>query len=100
MSLGIPDTPVNRHQAEAKASDIQADICNGRFDQTLERYLNPPDQSPPAGTLATTGELFDQFIEHKRRVGVSGQSIAARYKPLRANIERLGRNIRSGLKTG
>lgn len=38
LYLGLPDTPLNRQAADAKAQAIAADIAFERFDPTLEKY--------------------------------------------------------------
>ncbi|MBD2198084.1 MULTISPECIES: Arm DNA-binding domain-containing protein [Calothrix] len=44
LSIGLPDTIVNRKAAEAKARQIELDILSGNFDPTLAKY------KPPANT--------------------------------------------------
>lgn len=91
MALGIPETLLNRHIAQGKASEIQADIAYGRFDETLERYRH--QEVAIAAAPLTTAQLFEQFIEHRRREGTSGQAIAAKHKPLLSNLKRFGQLI-------
>ncbi|MEM6353260.1 MAG: site-specific integrase [Cyanobacteria bacterium P01_D01_bin.14] len=93
ISLGLPDTPANRYQAEAKAAEIAADMLNGRYDPTLDKYRNHQAQSAAADT--STVALFDEFIAHKLREGTSGQTIRAKYDSLRSNIARLGRDVQA-----
>ncbi|BAY20270.1 phage integrase family protein [Calothrix sp. NIES-2100] len=38
LSMGLPDTIVNRKAAEAKARQIELDILSGNFDPTLAKY--------------------------------------------------------------
>jgi integrase len=40
LALGIPDSRVNRTQAEIKARLIEVDIQTGHFDQSLDKYRN------------------------------------------------------------
>ncbi len=40
LALGIPDSRVNRTQAESKARLIEVDIQTGHFDQSLDKYRN------------------------------------------------------------
>jgi integrase len=40
LSLGIPDSTVNRTVAQQKASQIQLDIISGNFDPTLNSSLD------------------------------------------------------------
>jgi integrase len=41
LSLGLPDTDINRRAAEAKAKTIEVDIALERFDYTLAKYGKP-----------------------------------------------------------
>jgi integrase len=38
LSLGLPDTELNRRAAKAKVKLIESDIALERFDYTLEKY--------------------------------------------------------------
>jgi integrase len=38
LSLGLPDSKVNRTVAQQKANQIQLDIISGNFDSTLKKY--------------------------------------------------------------
>jgi integrase len=87
----MSDTPLNRHLAEGKASEIQADIAYGRFDTTLNRYRDDSDGS--TNQCISIADLFTLFIDHKRREGLSGQSIAAKYNPLLSNLKRVKNDI-------
>ncbi|MGD1907908.1 MAG: tyrosine-type recombinase/integrase [Leptolyngbyaceae cyanobacterium] len=91
MALGMSDTAEHRHAAQGKASEIQADIIYGRFDASLDRYraTETPKPTKPASTVA----LFERIIEHRRQEGTSGQAIAARYRPMRSNLQRFDQNI-------
>ncbi|MEM6437781.1 MAG: hypothetical protein AAF773_28585, partial [Cyanobacteria bacterium P01_D01_bin.115] len=40
-----------------------------------------------------TPQLFEQFIDYRRKDGTSGQRIAAVYKPMLSNLKRFGRCI-------
>ncbi|PSN19380.1 hypothetical protein C7271_07575 [filamentous cyanobacterium CCP5] len=91
MALGMPDAPLNRHLAQGKASEIQADIAYGRFDDSLAKYR--PQVEPAPVAAVTTAQLFERFIEHRRLEGTSGQAIAARYKPMLSNLKRFDRCI-------
>ena len=91
LSLKMTDTPLNRHLAQGKASEIQADIAYGRFDPTLDRYRE--QENAIAVVELGTPQLFEQFIDYRRQDGTSGQAIASRYKPLLSNLKRFGRCI-------
>ncbi len=61
LSLGLPDSVVNRRLAQAKADVIQADINAGHFDPSLLRYKGEEI------TAITVVELFEKYIAWKRR---------------------------------
>ena len=61
LSLGLPDTDVNRRLAQAKADIIKADILAGQFDASLMRY------QPEQLVGLTVSDLFQRFTEWKRR---------------------------------
>jgi len=62
LSLGLPDTPVNRSAAELKARLIERDIALENFDRSLEKY-QLQGQSQSAGI--TVVQLFDRFVGWK-----------------------------------
>ena len=91
MALGMSDTPLNRHLAQGKASEIQADIAYGRFDATLAKYKDQVDEA--VAPVLTSADLFQQYIDHRRQEGTSGQAIAARYQPMLSNLKRFNQRI-------
>lgn len=92
LSLRIPDNPDNRLIAQQKAAQIEADIISGKYDETLDSY-RVIALAPSAQSSTPTAELFDQFTEFKRLDGTSGQTISTKYRALRSNIARFGRNV-------
>lgn len=72
LTLGLPDTDVNRRIAEAKAKLIESDIRLERFDYTLNKYGKQSSQAKltVVEALKTTGlpihELWQKFFDHKR----------------------------------
>ncbi|BAZ00005.1 phage integrase family protein [Tolypothrix tenuis PCC 7101] len=73
LSIGLPDTIVNRKVAEAKARQIELDMLSGNFDATLAKYKPPaavkavkPAITPQATSTPTIAELWEQFVEYKR----------------------------------
>lgn len=92
LSVGLPDTPTNRRAANAKAGKIQEDIALGHFDHSLEKYRDKEPEAPQT-VKSDTVSLFTKFIVFRRQDGTSGQSIAAKYKPLLSNLKRFGCNI-------
>lgn len=95
LLLRMSDTPINRHLAAPIAAAIERDIAYGEFDPTQQKYKDMlpshRDQTPQAApALPTMAELFEQFTEHRRAEGTSGQTISAKYQPLLANLQRFG----------
>lgn len=85
LAMGLPDTPINRAAAEAKASKIQIDIALEQFDPTLQKYKI---QTPERKVL--TAELFMQFINWKLAHGLSQSSVLGRYRSLKNHLARFG----------
>jgi integrase len=48
LSLGLPDSVLNRRVAESKAKMIESDIAMERFDPTLKKY-QPQSEVDPKG---------------------------------------------------
>jgi integrase len=68
LSMGLPDTVINRKAAEAKARQIELDIISGNFDETLDKYkpqsaLSTAEEITPEVSLK---ELWEAFLEFKR----------------------------------
>ncbi|MEG4231002.1 phage integrase SAM-like domain-containing protein [Microcoleus sp. Pol11C3] len=61
LYLGLPDSIVNRKAASMKASQIELDMASGNFDPSLTKYKPQKQES------ISVSDLFDQFIEYKRR---------------------------------
>ena len=96
LSLRIPDTPENRQLAARQAAKIEADIITGDYDESLSRYEIVAHQTRWQRSTSSTAELFDLFTQFKAKDGTSGQTISTKYKALRSNIVRFGRNIVTG----
>jgi integrase len=69
LSLGVPDTAINRRLAESKAAQIELDILSGHFDATLEKYqpesarrAAPAIKPPP---ILTPEKLWARYTEYK-----------------------------------
>ena len=92
LSLQIPDSEENRAIAAKKAAQIEADIISGDYDESLDRYRMAHTVLPSMPELSTVS-LFEQFMEYKRLEGVSGQALSSKYKSLRSNIRRLGKDL-------
>ncbi len=66
LYIGLPDTIANRKAALMKASQIELDMASGNFDPSLTKYKPQKQES------ISVSELFDQFVEYKRRSISSG----------------------------
>uniref|UniRef100_B8HN20 Integrase family protein n=1 Tax=Cyanothece sp. (strain PCC 7425 / ATCC 29141) TaxID=395961 RepID=B8HN20_CYAP4 len=69
LSLGLPDSPVNRKAAQAKAKLIESDIAFDRFDPTLAKYKAQSALSTSEITPISTPTLkllWQQYTEYKR----------------------------------
>jgi integrase len=71
LTLGLPDTDVNRRIAAAKATMIESDIALERFDYTLVKYGKPaPTQLTVVESIKpstmTIPELWARYFESKR----------------------------------
>ncbi|WP_239113097.1 site-specific integrase [Halomicronema sp. CCY15110] len=72
LSMGLPDTTINRKAAEAKARQIELDIVSGNFDETLDKYkpqsaLSTAEKITPEITPEVSlKELWEAFLEFKR----------------------------------
>ncbi|RMF64651.1 MAG: DUF3596 domain-containing protein [Cyanobacteria bacterium J069] len=78
VSVGYPDSKVNRSVAESKARLIEGDMVTGNFDPTLQKYKPRRQQASHAITVA---ELLARFIEHKRKT-VSVSKYESLQKPV------------------
>ncbi|MGB3534237.1 MAG: DUF3596 domain-containing protein [Microcoleaceae cyanobacterium] len=63
MSIGLPDTKVNRILAEGLARKIELDIKAGNYDPTRAKYR--PNVTEPSSM--TIPELFEQFLKIKSK---------------------------------
>lgn len=57
ISVGLPDSAVNRRVAQQKAAQIELDIASGNFDSTLTKY------KPVKGDRATENVLIPDLFE-------------------------------------
>ena len=71
LTLGLPDTDLNRRTAQAKAKLIESDIALERFDYTLAKYGKP--QSPQLTVVEalkpqviTVVALWERFAADKQ----------------------------------
>lgn len=84
LYLGLPDTPINRQAAQAKALAISADIAFDKFDDTLEKYrtAGKADDSP------TLSELWEKYTLHKSKI-LAHSTLDRDFKLIRKHIEKL-----------
>jgi len=61
LSLGLPDTPLNRKVAQGKAQAIAADIAYERFDFSLDSYRLPSQPPAPEAELLELWQLYVKF---------------------------------------
>jgi integrase len=97
LTLGLPDTQVNRKAAEAKAKLIEADITFERFDYTLAKYGKP---QPPTLTVVeaiqtksepSLGELWEKYTEVRAKK-VSETTLKLNYARVTGHISKLPSN--------
>lgn len=93
LSIGL-NSPLNAYHARKLAAQIEQDILTEQFDPTLEKY-RPKVLSAEPEIPKTMLELFEQFIDYRRKEGTSDQAISSRYKPLLANMKRFRQPIDS-----
>ena len=67
MSVGLPDSIINRKVAAQKAQQIELDMLSGNFDPTLQKY-KPEDPLPMVAaepektqTYTLSGHRFNAF---------------------------------------
>ena len=78
LYIGLPDTIVNRKVASRKAHQIEPDIVSGNFDPSLTKYKPQKQES------ISVSDLFEQFVEHKRRtISIGG---LAKYVGLQKHV--------------
>jgi integrase len=63
LSIGLPDSKVNRKVAQQKATMIELDMASGNFDQTLKKY-KPHIQSTSQISVVI---LFGKFMDSKAK---------------------------------
>jgi len=61
LTLGLPDSKVNRMVAEQKAHQIELDIISGNFDKSLRKYKTQRQNY----TCMTAADLYERFIGQK-----------------------------------
>ncbi|MDX2273153.1 MAG: DUF3596 domain-containing protein [Cyanobacteriota bacterium] len=64
LSIGLPDSKVNRQVATQKAMQIELDMASGNFDSTLSKY-KPQVHTQLHTHKMTAQSLFSNYIEYK-----------------------------------
>ncbi|MCL1474410.1 tyrosine-type recombinase/integrase [Argonema antarcticum] len=85
LYLQIPDTPINRQSASARARAIEADIAFDKFDDTLESYKPlaiKPDTSPGLNAL------WEKYTAVKAKT-LSHSTIDREFKRIANHINKL-----------
>ena len=96
LSLGLPDSKVNRNLARAKANLIESDLAYERFDPTLDKYkpqsfttITPITPIASATTpKSSLADLWSNYMEFKR-TQVSQSTVAKDYKKIESHIQKL-----------
>lgn len=107
LSIGLPDSVINRKVAAQKAQQIELDILSENFDPSLNKYK--PDAPLPVATnesepdediARSFSELFerywDEFIEYKRQRLENPFTIVGMYAPIPNKVHGFGRKIIGG----
>lgn len=83
LYLGLDDTILGRTVAKGRASQIEADLATGNFDQTLAKYKTVGKPSKMQVTL-TAVELLDRFTA-KKTVDIDART-KGKYKAIRSKV--------------
>ena len=92
LSLGLPDSKINRKAAVAKAKLIESDMAFDRFDPTLEKYRpkRPEEETPAVGVTITPKlslmNLWKQYTDFKRP-SLSPSTIGKDYAKITSCLE-------------
>jgi integrase len=87
LTLGLPDTKVNRVFAQQKAAQIELDIVSGNFDPTLAKY-KPQSAKPKPSTPGSVCCLFEQFTQEQIKDKGLHKGSLCRYAATRKHLER------------
>ncbi|NET34864.1 MAG: DUF3596 domain-containing protein [Cyanothece sp. SIO1E1] len=92
LSLGLPDTSINRKLAEQKARQIELDFVSGNFDSSLDKYrpqsvlrTQQPDITPKLTPKLKS--IWAQYMEYKSP-NVSPKTINGTYEPVTAHLSK------------
>ena len=101
LSVGLPDSVINRKVATQKAQQIELDMISDNFDPSLQKYKPAPiaavEPEPVEIPCQTYGDLFethwDDFIEDKRPRLDNPFTIVGMYNPIPNKIRKFKRKI-------
>lgn len=82
--LGIPDTPINRQAALARAQIISSDIAYDRFDYSLEKYKPSTINSDSLGLI----EIWQKYTEFKQKT-LAHSTIDRDFKRIESHLSKL-----------
>jgi len=87
LSLGVPDTAINRKAAEQKARQIELDFVSGNFDPTLDKYRPEHVPKGKAQEITPMRSIWSQYMEYKSP-HVSPKTINSTYDPVTSHMDK------------
>ncbi|MCU0566291.1 MAG: tyrosine-type recombinase/integrase [Oculatellaceae cyanobacterium Prado106] len=87
LTLGLPDTKVNRVFAQQKAAQIELDIISGNFDPKLEKY-KPQRAKPEKTVLGSVHAWFAQFAQEQIKDKGLNKGSVHRYSATQKHLEK------------
>jgi hypothetical protein len=100
LSVGLPDSIINRKVATQKAQQIELDMLSGNFDPTLQKYKpEDPLNGCQAGSETSSAytdvfkQHWDEFVEDKGQRLESPFTIVGMYNPIPKKVRNFGRKI-------
>ena len=99
LSLGLPDSKLNRKAAEAKAKVIEADIAFERFDPTLAKY-KPQTAintfTPISTPKVSFTDLWEKYTKYKAPQ-VSASTLTRDYGKIAKRLKLMPKSIKDGV---
>ncbi|MEY3297145.1 MAG: hypothetical protein RLZZ597_405 [Cyanobacteriota bacterium] len=100
LSVGLPDSLINRRVATQKAQQIELDMLSSNFDPTLQKY-KPEDPLPMVIAGSETSQSYtdvfkqhwDEFVDDKGQRLESPFTIVSMYNPIPKKVRNFGRKI-------
>jgi integrase len=87
LCLANHNSPVGKAAAQMKLAAIEKDILSGHFDPTLLKYK--PRKSGKNPTEITAVELFEKYIDYRRREGLLSHSSIGRLEAIASKLKQL-----------